>query len=330
MGQHIFDIRRPDEYRRFRWFTLYGHAKCTICGADFKDEEEYFYGRDAQGEFQCTCDKCKSKVPTIIYSDTKKHVVQNGIKHIPQPSTRLWRYLDLAKFVSLLSTRKLYFARLDHFSDRYEGALCSRLGYQKFNERDNFFRAVMAKADLKREGNESPTEEEIEERRRQSREEFDNNRILNRKQAFVCCWNENDNESEALWRLYAKDMKCGIAIQTTYQKLYNALDPFENVNIRRVQYVNYDSNFVALSYPEWYKRKSLEYESEVRAVIRKCTFDIVEYEKYVNVDLDLLIENVVTSPEADFWFTDLVKELCRKYKVYCNVKQSEIQMPVYY
>lgn len=330
MEQSVFDINKPNEYRKFRWFTLYGHDKCTLCGVEFQNEEEFFYGIDAQNEFQCVCSKCKSKTSSIIYSDNKKLVATQKIELVPQPTTRLWRYMDLAKFVSLLSTRKLYFARLDHFSDKYEGALCSRLGYAKFNEQDYFTRTIMAKADLRREGKESPTEEEIEERRRKSREEYDNNRILNRKLAFVCCWNENEYESEALWRLYAKDMKCGVAIQTNFFRLYNALDPYANANIQRVQYVNFDSNFYAHSFPEWYKRKSLEYENEVRAVIRNYKKDYIEYEKYVNVNLDLLIENVVTSPEADFWFTDLVKELCRKYKVYCNVKSSEIQIPVYY
>ena len=329
MKEYTFDIRKPDEFREFRWFLLYGHNKCTICGYEFQDGEECFYGKDTQEKFHCVCSNCKSKLPIFIYEGKIQY--KSGITDlIPQPSTRLWRYMDLAKFVSLLSTRKLYFTRLDHFSDKYEGALCSRLGYPKFNEQDRFTRTVMAKADLKKEGNASPTDEEIEERRRISREEFDKNRIANRKRAFISCWNENEFESEALWRLYAKDMKCGVAIQTNFIRLYNALDPFAQANIRRVQYVNYDSNFYARSFPEWYKRKSLDYEREVRAVIRNFAKDREEYEKYVNVNLDILIENVVTSPEAEFWFTDLVKELCRKYTVYCNVKSSEIQLPIYY
>ena len=35
----------------------------------------------------------------------------------------LWRYMDLAKFLSLLDESSLYFTRIDHFNDSYEGAL---------------------------------------------------------------------------------------------------------------------------------------------------------------------------------------------------------------
>jgi hypothetical protein len=44
----------------------------------------------------------------------------------PQPmvgrSEKIWRYMDLAKFVSLLSSEALYFACPCEFKDPYEGA----------------------------------------------------------------------------------------------------------------------------------------------------------------------------------------------------------------
>jgi hypothetical protein len=39
----------------------------------------------------------------------------------PKPDTELWKYLDFTKFVSLLETNSLYFARADKMLDPYEG-----------------------------------------------------------------------------------------------------------------------------------------------------------------------------------------------------------------
>ncbi|TAJ76697.1 MAG: hypothetical protein EPO42_12010 [Gallionellaceae bacterium] len=38
-----------------------------------------------------------------------------------EESQKLWRYLDLAKFVSLLEKKALWLARADTFRDRHEG-----------------------------------------------------------------------------------------------------------------------------------------------------------------------------------------------------------------
>jgi hypothetical protein len=40
-----------------------------------------------------------------------------------EPETRLWRYMDFAKFVSLLETRSIHFARADVLGDSFEGAV---------------------------------------------------------------------------------------------------------------------------------------------------------------------------------------------------------------
>ena len=42
---------------------------------------------------------------------------------IPPIETKLWRYMDFAKFVSLLESRALFFVRADKLDDPFEGAL---------------------------------------------------------------------------------------------------------------------------------------------------------------------------------------------------------------
>lgn len=38
------------------------------------------------------------------------------------PTAKLWRYMDLAKFIFLIGKKKLYFASLESFEDIFEGA----------------------------------------------------------------------------------------------------------------------------------------------------------------------------------------------------------------
>ena len=51
----------------------------------------------------------------------------NKLEHpcFPQPeddSVRIWRYLDLAKFIWLLEKQQLYLSRLDSLNDPFEGS----------------------------------------------------------------------------------------------------------------------------------------------------------------------------------------------------------------
>lgn len=316
-------------YRAFRWYCLHKTGTCTICGSQLTNTKTAFIGKDKNGYTQFTCLECKNHL-TYPHS-AESEIDKSKLKwRLPAPHSHLWRYLDLAKFVSLLSNRELFLTRLDHFSDKYEGAICSEPGLQKFEKRDYFLRKGLAIEELKKEGKNNPTETEVEEKRQLLRLEFDKNRELNRKQTFVCCWTENDCESEAMWRLYSKDIKCGIAIHTTYEKLFNSLNPFDRFDIGGVQYVNYDKDFNEALHSVWYKRKSLEYENEVRVVCENPTNSQIVYDKKLPVKLDTLILEVVTSPEAEPWFVDLIKELCEKYNVSCNVRHSDIQTRVYY
>lgn len=41
----------------------------------------------------------------------------------PDNEARIWRYLDLAKFVRMLDTKKLFFASANALTDAYEGTL---------------------------------------------------------------------------------------------------------------------------------------------------------------------------------------------------------------
>ena len=43
---------------------------------------------------------------------------------IPEDDSVIWRFLDLAKFISLLKDSALFMTRADKFEDQFEGAVC--------------------------------------------------------------------------------------------------------------------------------------------------------------------------------------------------------------
>ncbi len=109
----------------------------------------------------------------------------------PQPEEGgglgVWRYLDLAKFVSLLSTKTLIFSRVDCLRDDYEDLLRrhSHLKLKSDPGRAKRFAEFQTKV---------------------------------RPHTYVTCWHANSDESEAMWRLYCGANE-GVAIKTSYEKL---------------------------------------------------------------------------------------------------------------
>ena len=59
------------------------------------------------------------------------------------PKTTLWRYMDFTKYVALLESEKLFFARADTLGDPHEGSVSSatvdlrRKAYQASNQKPN-------------------------------------------------------------------------------------------------------------------------------------------------------------------------------------------------
>ena len=77
-----------------------------------------------------------------------------------------------------------------------------------------------------------------------------------------------------MWQLYTKDCTQGIAIQTTFERLYQALPPTEQPDFGMVNYINFnlynngesDMHFHPFEAP-WYKREAFSYEKEFRIII---------------------------------------------------------------
>ncbi len=234
-------------------------------------------------------------------------------------STRIWRYLDFTKFVSLLETSSLFFCRSDKLSDPFEGSLPIvnvKLRQEQIATHNGYVNIF--KINSEKIGREL------------------------RKFIHLNCWHINEYESEAMWKVFLKSDE-GVAIQTTIGKLKQGFHVSEiPVFIGDVQYIDYYTHETPLNdilAPYFYKRKSFEYEKELRAMCflhrDRVSHDILDEDvpeigSYIPVDLDILIDKLFVSPTAPEWFFDLTKSVAKKYCINKEILQSSLSDdPVY-
>ena len=166
----------------------------------------------------------------------------------PSDDTVLWRYMDFTKFVSLLDRQALFFARGDLLEDPFEGTI------------------PKANAAVSPQLIEQSIPEEFLEEATQARATVFRQ---SRPSILVNCWHENDYESAAMWKLYAKD-NAGIAIRTNFNDFASSLTDDQDIHVGRVKYIDYETDPIPetnIIDPFLYKRPSFRHEQEVRAII---------------------------------------------------------------
>ena len=234
--------------------------------------------------------------------------------------------MDFTKYVSLISTKKLYFPRADKLNDPFEGVKGLRTKKPKWDAFYlEFFNAAMKNPP---EGYESDlTEQEIEEHAKKLLRRLEARGDFSLLHTYISCWHENENESEAMWKLYSSFIDNAVAIQTTYQRLYEALGKSTSILIGRVKYIDFSRQFAGLNEAFWRKRKSLEHEKEVRAII--TDYNTEDDGLGVDCDLDKLIEKVLISPTSPDWFFDLVRHTSKTFGVSSKILRSRLFEPTF-
>jgi hypothetical protein len=229
---------------------------------------------------------------------------------------KIWRYMDFSKLVCLIDKSALFFARADKLGDPFEGS---------FSKANIKLSPIVYKDKI-------PQEEIIK---------FRKIYIYRLRQFLVInSWYLNEYESAAMWNRYLKSNE-GIAIQTSFKNLKNSLiDNRYNIYIGKVRYIDYEKDWLPegnVFYPFLHKRKSFEYEQELRAIIAELGKSTDMKNKtpfddgiYVNVDLNMLIQNVYVAPTCPPWLTELIKSISNKYGLDKPVIQSELdKKPIY-
>ena len=225
-----------------------------------------------------------------------------NIKLPKDPNTIIWKYLDLSKFLDLLMSEKLFMSRSDKFEDQYEGT---------FSE---------------------PTFEEI------NKLSIDNPDFLNyykthREKVAISSWHINEYESFAMWQIFTQNSE-GLAIQSTIGRLQESLVLETNFKqyIGEVNYIDYKKEHIPFDdmfFPFLFKRKSFQYEGEVRLItdIGDSNIKINEGLK-INVEINRLIGKIYIHPKSENWYKNLVIQLVKQLGFDFKIEKSDLESDI--
>lgn len=221
--------------------------------------------------------------------------------------TKIWRYMDLARFASLLTSRSLYFACPTELGDPYEGLLPKSHAEAMSKLLQDFVDPILA---LRKQGAAQGI----------STSALDNalgnlpkkmgsveKQVVGR--FGINCWHESEHESDAMWKLYSAS-GLGIAVESTVEQLRASIGDGKDLRIGRVRYADFDRDRIEKGHKLYHlfmKRKCFEHEKEVRAMIV-----LPEQGKGASVacDLEMLVTSVHVSPLAEKYVKDVIDALC--------------------
>ncbi|MFC4764320.1 hypothetical protein [Dyella koreensis] len=304
-------------------FRVEHYDACSVCLRNFVEHETINLGYLGDGSPASTCESCSH----VLSDSVAKMVFFRRPYVVPNEAVRLWRYLDFTKYVSMLATQSLYFARADQFEDPYEGAKGLRNAKSRWDEHYlRFFRTALGSHPN---GVESKlTDDEIDAEAQRLLSDLELGGEHGRRQTFINCWHENERESEAMWRLYSTYLPNALAVRTSYGRLYRSLGRNPAISIGRVEYLDFESQYAGPNDAFWRKRKSFEHEREVRAMT--VDYGVDRKGLHLPCDLTVLIESVVLSPTAAPWFAHVVTDVSSKYGVSVSISHSNLNDPVFF
>jgi hypothetical protein len=260
-----------------------------------------------------------------------------------------WRYLTFTKFVSMIADKKLFFCNQEVLAqgDPFEGALAQpSYIHRTWKKPSDLSQKYLLRFGI----GESRSKKEamnIISKEKERRERIIANSFSIRKALYINCWHMNNNESAAMWPIYANRSE-GIAIRSSLLRMKESVSAAsESIYIGAISYVDYNEHeFSSENGFEncVHKRKSFEFEQEVRMVywnknishlvengetkgVREHSFvenTPVPSGTHIACNLDRLIEKVYVSPEAGDWFVRLVETTMRKFRLKQKVHRSSL------
>jgi hypothetical protein len=209
----------------------------------------------------------------------------------------IWRYMDFWKFLNLLETSSLYFSNAENLGDNNEGKFPKEV-FEMMRQKDLEFYTFL-------------------------KNELDNKLS---KETLISSWTYHENESFAMWKMYAKD-KMGIAIKTDLESLKKAFNKTDRiVHIGEITYFNkeqFNYNFTNLNYAFLNKHEYYNFEKEIRC-ITSCLPDEEVGCKLIEVNLDELLKTIYISPNAKSEYKKLLEMLKLQYNLNFNIELSEV------
>lgn len=233
----------------------------------------------------------------------------------------LWRYMSSSKFENLLNDSSIYFCRVDRMA-----------------EKEDPFEASLTRI-----------ERDWASKITRKLGEFSRNY---RRQLFINCWHINDNESDAMWKLYLPKFQ-GIAIKTNFNRLIDCLEGSriestyflekdQAIWVSKIRYIDYqhDRWFHKTDYPYKglnlltpfvHKRKEFKHENEFRLFIKtEVTKQNPPEGIKVYIPLVKLIDAVILPPNADQGFKDEILKMIAAFNFHFPVRKSNMSAEVFF
>ena len=207
----------------------------------------------------------------------------------------VWRYIDFWKFKDLLESSELYLASIQKMGDEHEAEVPEvlRKGFVEY--------ARETKGEDYAEGLKKVLEPSLS----------------TKKTTYLSSWNNQENESFALWKLYTSD-RSAIAINSNIDRLK---DTFRN-ETTHTQYIGQILYHDGINYsfrgnlfdPVMHKWNYYEFEKEIRVVTSFPAASIFALDTHpegirLKVDLDILLDSIYLAPNATEAEFIKVKEL---------------------
>jgi len=242
---------------------------------------------------------------------------------IPDENLIVSKYIDIIKFLSLLTKNALFFCRLDKLEDKFEGTTAKK----NFSERVNWYSTVHHHT-------QTPlTEDEVFTKVKQ---QYEIEQIV-KETNCISCWNKSTRESAALWKIYS-DFGKGIMLKSSIKKIKEAfINSNEDIRISEVKYINYENEIMPdgnLFFPIIHKQDAYSYENEVRLIhavdfpqigkIYDWSKEESDVGKYIKVDVNTLIDEIVVGPFSPKWMIELLGNIADKYNLTAPITKSTL------
>lgn len=259
-------------------------------------------------------------------------------------SQKLYKYMDLEKFLSLIVKGELCFCnqRILKNIDPYEGAITKEELIKetfikeiiKITKSTNIFKSLKISN-----GKDTLT--------------IDLNisdifTIYDDKSYFIDCWHINDYESLAMWKVFSNN-KNSIAISTTKAKLIDNIKSYnKEIFLEKVFYsdlkdvsndIEFDmqinilnDNTLSINSNILYslcsnngllrKTKYFDYEKELRLYFKDDNNSSIV--QFIPIELKYIVDEIIISPNCDYWFLDILNNIVEKYKLNIPIRYSDI------
>jgi hypothetical protein len=288
------------------------------------------------------------KMPISIYGENNPALRP----FMPDRNATVWRYMDIGKYLDLITRRELWFTRVSELQkiDPYEGSLT------KYDiDKTNNILAAKSMEELKTtllRYNEAGILNMMNNVPDKSHHWFQLLYLIripmvghNPYMHSVSCWHSNMDESDAMWELYAK-RETGIAIKSTVDRFLRAFESSKrNIFIAKVLYDS-ENRLSALTCGTFdsflIKRHAFCHENELRLIaLTSDGYETPEWTEdnqtyridphksvpegyYISCDIDSLIEEIVISPLMTSYASQALEVISKHFLSNIPIRKSTL------